>query len=97
MDHASDAHQQILLLLRASIRLEEMLEENKGLYCFPPAIADEFLQKPQRYLVLACAVGHYYQVLHDKKLFSVIPKFHFIWHDAYNARFVATMLLVLQR
>ena len=66
MDHASDAHRQILLLLRASIRLEEMLEENRALYCFPLAIADELLHTSQRYLVLECAVGHYYQVLHDK-------------------------------
>ena len=69
MDHALDVHHQIRLLLQASIRLEEMLEENRGLYCFPTATADEFLQTTQRYLVLACAVNHYYEVLHDKKCF----------------------------
>ena len=89
MDPASDAHKQIALLLKSSIRLEEMLDVHKHLYVFPPAIAHEFQQTTERYLVLACAINHHYHVVNARLLFTIIPKFHMLWHAAYNSRYIS--------
>ena len=87
-EHMSDEclqHKQVHLLLKSSVKLEDMLHEHKALVRFPEEIADHFLEVACRLLMLATALARHYNT-HGKKLWNITIKCHYLYHAAYNAR-----------
>jgi hypothetical protein len=80
-------HVRVKLLLGASVKLEHMLVEHADLIKFPTLVADDFLSTTVDLLLLATALAKHYNEM-GRKLWDITPKAHYLFHCAYNARFL---------
>lgn len=92
MNPANLQHKQIELLLRRSVRLEQIITEQKGNDAFSAAAAREFEDMGFQYLVLMNTLNSYY-VQHDAlPLFDVTGKCHYLAHCVQRAKYLNTKL-----
>ena len=81
MDRKADVDKQINLMLKRSVRLEEILHDYKDFYCWPAAVCDEFQAKTFDFLNLSSAIAEHFHTLKPPlKLFNVTIKFHILIH-----------------
>ena len=84
MDAASVLHQQVAFVLRASVKLEDMVNEHSNLFRYPPANAAEFMQTTDQYLQMVSLAARTFNE-EGRRLFDVTTKFHILWHCADSA------------
>ena len=87
MDPESVPHGQIKMMLQASVKLEEMLEDHAELNKYTPSIHDEFMQACDKFLVLSTAVARFYAD-EGLKVFDIVPKHHLLWHACHMSQFL---------
>ena len=80
-------HRQVEYLMRRSVKLEDMLSDNKELVLYPPALAEEFRRVTEEYLQMYSAVARAYGEA-GRMLFDVTPKHHMLWHAADSAKWL---------
>jgi hypothetical protein len=78
-------HRQILLLLKMSVRLEQIMVEQREAIRFDPPVADEFFQCAIAYAQLASALARRYNSV-GISMFDITIKMHYLVHGAYRAR-----------
>ena len=92
MDRSSPAHRSIRHALATTLQIEVMLSEARDLIKFPPAEAQKFLHLILDLLQTATALARHYNGL-GQKLWNIVPKFHYLYHAAVNARFMNPRLV----
>jgi len=81
-------HVQIMICLKKSCTLEQMLEDHRGDYAIPREYADEFEAVGLDFLVVYGALAKYYTD-RGRKLFNLTIKAHYLAHAILNARFIS--------
>ena len=79
---------QVELGLKASIRMDVILEENKSCVKCPPVVYDEFATAGMNFLIIFNALGNYYSDVRRPamKLFNVTIKAHYLCHCILQAK-----------
>ena len=78
-------HKRIYLLLKANVKLENMLTEHREDYAFPPAAAQEFEETCSTMLLLLTQVAEHF-IGENMKLFDITGKSHFVQEIAIMSR-----------
>ena len=83
MDNRNIQHKQVRALLKRTVRLEEIMQENRQHWKWPRAASTEFLKNTWEYLELKRALAnHYHQSSPAVWLFHVTIKSHYLVHLA---------------
>ncbi len=84
-DRGQWAHVQVLLPMKASVKLANILSEHRDLIKFPPHLADDLLHTAADLLNLMTSLaGHYNE--RGVMLWNITPKKHYLYHLVSRAR-----------
>jgi hypothetical protein len=86
MDSESPVHKQLLLALKASCAMEEVLDAHPTEFKLPTLAADKFESAAMTFLLCINAVSHHFHTS-GMKLFNITIKFHYLCHAAMLSRF----------
>lgn len=84
MNHDSVVHRQIRLVLQSSVRMEEIVAENRHLYCFGPALHADLMRQCENFQLLSSALAYHFNTA-GTKVFNIVPKHHLLWHCCHQA------------
>ena len=84
MDPGDTQHKEIKIALACSVRVDKILDEQKGAYALPAVAAKEFKAMIFAFLVVQNSLGKWYSE-HGMKLFNVTIKSHYLAHLGLNA------------
>jgi hypothetical protein len=83
MDQASVTHRQVLLGLRYSVAMEELVDSHAEAIVWPAAAAEQFLEAAYNYLACQTALGQHFQRPPEARLlFLTTIKSHVLLHLA---------------
>ena len=75
----NEIHQQMKLLLKLAVRMDEVLDSNKDLFVLPPADATAFKKAAYGFAQVTTSLGHHFHEKGDM-LFNFTIKFHYLCH-----------------
>ena len=86
MDH-SRTHKEIRLVLRLTVRMNDIIDRNAGRFTLPAADANDFKKTTEQYCMLYSKIAKDY-ARQGMYLFPLTIKFHYMLHIAARSKFI---------